>query len=189
MDLYLLDQLLKEHISSGQILDIGFGNGRNLIHFIQANYETFGIDTDQGSVSLMQLIARNLGHKHEEHFQLGSATNLSFEKDSFDAVLCCRVFHFLDSDEKRQAWEEIHNVLKPKALLYLTVNSTINFEDRLTTNSDGESIFPDGTSGHFLDQKMLTLFESDQRFTKIEPIRNIQYDDSHAETILVFRKN
>ncbi len=189
MDLFLLDQILKGQVVPGRILDVGFGTGRNLIHFLQRdNFEVYGIETDPSCISLVQLMLRGLKGQQVDRFQLSSVCDLSFSQGYFQTVICSRVFHFLDDKGKNQAWENLFQVLKPEGLLYLTVNSTVNFEDRTRQGKDEQHIFPDGTKGYFLTRTRLDFMINDPRFEKVEPVRNIQYDDNHAETTMVLRK-
>ena len=189
MDLYLMDLLLKGAISTGKILDVGFGTGRNLIHFLQRNpFAVYGIDTDQSCVSLMQMMITGFRDQDPTRFQLSSVTEMTYPEKYFQTVLCAQVFHFLNDAEKVNAWERIYKVLVPGGLLYLSANSMVNFENRSEPRPDQKHTFPDGTSGYFLSEKRLTQMVTDPRFEKVEPVRNIQYDDQHAETIMVLRK-
>lgn len=189
IDLFLLDLLLKESIEPGNLLDIGFGTGRNLIHFLQReDFEVYGIEKDQSCISLIQLMLAGFHNRHSERFLLATATEIPFEKEFFQTVVCARLFHFLDDEEKSGAWEKIYEVLVPGGLLYLTTNSIINFEKRAKPENEHQYTFPDGTKGYFLTENQLDRMVNDPRFEKVEPVRNLQYDDQHAETILVLRK-
>lgn len=189
MDLFLMDLLLKGHIESGKLLDVGFGTGRNLIHFLQQeNFDVYGVETDKSTISLVQLMLAGFNNQNPDRFIHASVTEMPFESNFFQTVICARVFHFLKADEKQKAWEAIHRVLKPGGLLYLSSNSSVNFETRVHADEKGKSVFPDGTSGYVLSAGELNSFLGDPRFKKIESVRHIQHDDEHAETILSLRK-
>ncbi len=189
IDLFLLDLLLKETIVPGRLLDIGFGTGRNMIHFLQREeFEVYGIETDRSCISLVQMMVPSFSNQEASRFLFAPANHIPFEKNFFQTVVCARVFHFLNDQEKLEAWEAIHDILVPGGLLYLTTNSTINFEKRSKPGKENQRTFPDGTTGHFLAENQLHRMIGDLRFEKIEPVRNVQYDDQHAETILVLRK-
>ena len=189
MDLYLLDLVLKDRIEPGRLLDAGFGSGRNLIHFLQREeFEVYGAETDSSSVTLIRHMMPGFSNQNPNNFQHASLTKLPFENHFFQTVICARVFHFLDHQEKQLAWEAIHDVLLPNGLLYLSTNSMVNFEERTTPGQVGQHVFPDETQGYFLTRVQLDEMINDARYEQIEPVRNIQYDDQHAETILVFRK-
>lgn len=189
LDLFLLDQLLKGNIRSGKVLELGFGDGRNLLHFLQAGYEVHGVDLDPSSIALMKAFAKNLKQGCPENFIKTSATDLPYDDAFFDTVICCRLFHFLSDQDKKIAWHQIHRVLRPNGICYFTANSTINFEHSIVGHEEGQHSFPDGTQGYMLNQKHLSAFLTDSGFKQIEPTRHIQYDDQHAETILVLQKN
>ena len=45
IDIYLFDQLLKgRYDNCKKVLDVGCGNGRNLVYFLRNGYEVFGVD-------------------------------------------------------------------------------------------------------------------------------------------------
>lgn len=188
LDIYLLDQVLKGNIQKGRLLDIGFGEGRNLIHFFQAGYEVFGIELDKSCLALIQLFAKNLDYPYPDRFRQASATGIPFDSESFDTIVCCRLFHFLSPREKEEAWNEIHRLLVKDGLVYFSCNSVLNFEEKVKTSALGKPTFPDGSTGNFLTDEELTMMIADGRFQQIEPVRHIQYDNQHAETILVLRK-
>ncbi|MDW3196962.1 MAG: class I SAM-dependent methyltransferase [Cytophagales bacterium] len=189
MDLFLLDLLLKGRIEAGKILDIGFGTGRNLIHFLQRpEFEVHGIESDQSCVSLMQMMVASFENQHPDRFLPRSTTQLPYPEKFFETVICARVFHFLNDQEKWTAWEAISKVLVPGGVLYLTSNSLVNFETRSVATKDGKHTFPDETTGYFLSSTQLDRMVKDPKFEQIEPVRHIQYDNRHAETILVLQK-
>lgn len=189
MDLFLMDLLLKGHIDPGNLLDIGFGTGRNLIHFLQRpDFVVHGIESDASSLRLVQLMASSFENQQPENFLLSSAHERIFPEMYFQTVICARVFHFLNDQEKWLTWEEIIRLLKPGGVLYLTANSSVNFENQTEAALDGKQAFPDETSGYFLTRTQVDRMILDTRVEKFEPVRNVQYDDQHAETILVLRK-
>lgn len=189
MDIFLLDLVLKGEIKSGKILDVGFGTGRNLIHFLQRKeFEVYGIETDESCLHLVRLMVSAFENQDAKRFHSSKASELTFDADSFQTIICARVFHFLNDQEKREAWKKITDVLAPGGVLYMTANSMVNFEEQSKPIAEGKHVFPDETTGYFLSRAQLDWMLLDPLFEKIEPVRNLQYDDEHAETILVLRK-
>lgn len=189
MDLFLLDLLLKGYIESGKLLDIGFGTGRNLIHFLQrVEFDVYGIESDQSCLRLVQMMAEGFDNQQADRFLFSAAAEMNFPEQFFQTVICARVFHFLNDQEKWKTWEAIYKVLAPGGVLYLTSNSMVNFETQSVAAADGKYTFPDETTGYFLTSAEIQRISTDERFEKIEPVRHIQYDNRHAETILALRK-
>ena len=56
VDIYLLDQLVKNNINKEQrILDAGCGRGRNLRFLLQSGFDIAGIDSDKNSIDLLKV--------------------------------------------------------------------------------------------------------------------------------------
>jgi SAM-dependent methyltransferase len=61
IDIYLFDQLLRGRIAPGmRILDAGCGSGRNLVYFLRAGYEVFGVDMDPEAVESTRELVKPL---------------------------------------------------------------------------------------------------------------------------------
>ena len=62
MDLFLIDQVLKGRLNNSMnVLDVGFGLGRNLVHFIQEGYDVYGIDKDKSAVDFFKASLSGIG--------------------------------------------------------------------------------------------------------------------------------
>jgi len=84
-----------------RILDAGCGNGKNMIQ----GYNFEGFDISENLVK----IARDTGY----NIKLGSVTEIPYENNIFDRVICIAVIHHLNSRERRiKCLEEISRVLK-----------------------------------------------------------------------------
>jgi len=98
-----------------EILDIGCGIGR-LLEIITGEINYTGIDNSEGQLQ------RARGRHQGRNFLLAEATNLPFEKDSFDKVFLISLLHHLPGRELRvKTIKEAYRVLKPNGLLLLSV--------------------------------------------------------------------
>ena len=62
IDLELLDQLLKGRFNDcHQLLEIGCGQGRNIIPFLNLKKAIYGIDLDEKNIALCKIIATSRG--------------------------------------------------------------------------------------------------------------------------------
>ena len=60
-DLYLLDQILKGRFAPGmRILDVGCGEGRNLVYFIRQGMDVWGIDRNPEALKLLRMYGKSL---------------------------------------------------------------------------------------------------------------------------------
>ncbi len=102
---------------SSQILDVGCGNGRNLIYLSQ-NFGVSGTGIDISSAALAQ--ARKQSANLSLKFIQNKAQNiLPAENVSQSLVLDMMTSHFLSSTERRQLRDEIYRVLAPGGFLFM----------------------------------------------------------------------
>ena len=94
---------------TGKILDIGCGSGRNFLSYPMQ--ELYAIDFSFEMIKLAKENAKKKGIDVE--LSVMNATNLRFEENFFDAVLCNAVLHCIPSREDRiNVLSEIFRVLK-----------------------------------------------------------------------------
>ncbi|ADE37387.1 class I SAM-dependent methyltransferase [Methanohalophilus mahii] len=97
---------LQEELEEGElILDAGCGHGRYAIS-LSHEYTTMGCDVSQRGLLRLQ-------EKAELPLCRASITDLPFPEDSFDVVLCQGVLQHLFEAERKQAADQMTNVLKP----------------------------------------------------------------------------
>ncbi len=111
-------QLANEWVP-GRILDIGCGNCRNLVPFLQKGFSGVGIDFSEGMLKHShELLKKN---KVSATLKLGSSERLPFERDSFDYCLFIAALHHLNKEGQKKALAEMGRVLKPEGLALITV--------------------------------------------------------------------
>jgi 2-polyprenyl-6-hydroxyphenyl methylase/3-demethylubiquinone-9 3-methyltransferase len=104
-----------------RLLDIGCGGGVLAEEFAMMGCQVTGIDISPRSIAIARTHAARNGLAIE--YQVGSATRLSFEQESFEAVSCCDVLEHID--EWRQVIAEAGRVLRPGGLFFFdTINRT-----------------------------------------------------------------
>lgn len=99
----------------GRVLDLGCGNGRNLLALRAEGHVVVGVDASSG------LLARAAGRAPGSIVR-GDIVSPPFRTSSFDGVHCVAALHHLPSeDERRQALKEAARVLRPEGLLVVSV--------------------------------------------------------------------
>jgi len=98
--------------SESTVLDIGCGNGRNM--FYRGDINISGLEISDELCN----IVRNKGG----HVTNGNMTNLPFDNNSFDYIICIAVYHHLDNnDDRKKALNEMYRVLKPGGKIFIQV--------------------------------------------------------------------
>ncbi len=186
VDIYLLDQILKEryHIDE-KILDVGCGNGRNLKWFYNNNYSVFGIDSD---VEKIEEIKKCYPNQHE-NFNVSKAENLPFENESFHHIICNAVLHFAKSDAHFfEMFSELIRVLKPKGSFFIRMTSNFGIEDKVIPINNSVYKLPDGTERFLLTESILNMIKTNFNIKFLEPIKTVNVDNKRCMTTLMLQK-
>ena len=95
-----------------RVLELACGTGQ--LSFPLARYVKVWIATDFSAPMIQE--AKKIPAPSQLIFSVADATNLSFENESFDAVVIANALHIMPDPDK--ALKEIHRVLKKDGLLY-----------------------------------------------------------------------
>jgi len=153
-DNYLLDQLLKGRFTKEmKILDVGCGEGRNAVYFLQKNYPIFGIDPNEVAVQYCRYLAKTINPQTDIHrFQIGDGAAIPFHAAAFDAVISSAVLHFAEGHA--HFWKmitEIHRILQPGGIFWMRMCT--GFGKILEESQDlgqGRYALPDGSERYVL---------------------------------------
>lgn len=191
IDLYLLDQILKSKIPQGaKVLDAGCGEGRNLIYFLNSQFEVYGLDQNEDAIRMLQFIVGS-GYPQcpKDRFQVGELSALPYLADQFDYVICSAVLHFAQStDHFWQMLSELDRVLAPDGTLFVRMTSDIGLQGHETLK-DGRYHLPDGSQRFLLTKGMIDTIIADYGYTLAEAIKTVVVDDQRCMTTLVLKKN
>lgn len=133
----LMDDLRSEALdrARGDVLEVGFGTGRNLPHYPSGVRSVWGVDpmTTDGVASVKERVAR--APFPVERAALRADQRLPFDAGRFDCVVT--TWTLCSIPDARAALDEMHRVLKPGGL-YLFIEHgrgrnerTIRWQDRL----------------------------------------------------------
>lgn len=103
------------------ILDIGCGNGDLLIHIRKSGFSgnLVGLDISEGIMK--PGIDQNKREKLDIKFDIGTAENLPFEKESFDVIIAKHMIYHVPNMQK--CVDEAYRCLKPSGKFIVTLNS------------------------------------------------------------------
>ena len=95
---------------SGTIIDIGFGSGRDALHFKNKGYEVWAIDPEE------EFVKRGLSLGLKEVY-LMKAEEINFI-DKFDGIWACASFLHVPSDSLKNVFERCAIALKENGVMY-----------------------------------------------------------------------
>lgn len=114
-------------LGSGNLLDIGFGNGIIESKLDKNNYRVFGIDISQKSTNYINKF--NLGI-----FKVGSILKIPFESNYFDYVLVLDVLEHISPQNTFKALSEVRRVLKKDGNLVISIPLNEGLDNLLKIN-------------------------------------------------------
>src|SRR5919107_554661 len=174
IDVYLFDQLLKGRFDPRRrLLDAGCGSGRNLVYFLRAGFDVYAVDLSGEAVAQV----RSLAHTHApqlpaENFRREPVERMSFEDESFDAVLSSAVLHFARDEAHWLAMmREMWRVLKPGGIFFARLASTAGVESHLEHLGGRRYRLPGGVEWLLSDERRLRETTESLRGELIEPLK------------------
>jgi ubiquinone/menaquinone biosynthesis C-methylase UbiE len=98
-----------KRINKGPILEVGCGNCRNSLPFLERKIYCVGLDFSKGMIrEAKKLLKKN---KLKESLVIGNLVDLPFKKGAFLSIICIRTLHHLETRENRlKALKEIKRV-------------------------------------------------------------------------------
>src|SRR5690606_4392500 len=180
IDLYLLDQILKGRFSpTMKILDAGCGEGRNLMYFIQNNYDVSGIDSNANAIRMLQFVARSSNPRlSQESFLVGDLEAMPFGTEEFDVVICSAVLHFARNEHHfDQMLSEIVRVCKPGGIIFIRTASSIGIEEKIGLPENGCYNLPDGSFRFLIHRSHVEEIPSKYGVSYLEPFKTVNVAD------------
>ena len=114
-----------------KVLDLGFGNGNNMILLGSLGFDLYGIEVTE---EICQVVKSKMAElKYDADLRAGTNTCIPFEDNMFDLLISWNVIHYEDNeDSMRKAISECQRVLKPGGRVLI---STTGPEHKILRNS------------------------------------------------------
>jgi tellurite methyltransferase len=190
IDIYLFDQLLKgRYDNCKKVLDVGCGNGRNLIYFFRNGYEVFGVDPQPHAVETVKELSAALAPDNLlENFMVCSAEDLPFTDATFDLVISSAVLHFAkDVQHFDSMVHSMFRVLKPGGYFFARLASDIGIEHLVKPLGNNRYLLPDG-SERFLVNEQVLLQYTNKLGVLYDPIKTTNVQNMRCMTTWCVQK-
>ncbi len=187
-DIYLLDQIMKgRYAEHDKIIDIGCGPGRNMHWFLQNEFDTYAIDTNEELINQLKI---SYPHLPADRFQVASVEKIPFADNYFDHVICIAVLHFATSTKHfKEMLAEVVRIVKPGGSMLFRIAANIGFEDKIELVSEGVYTIPDGSQRFLLHKKLLADCMQENNLSFLEPFKTVNVNDLRCMSTLVLQKN
>jgi SAM-dependent methyltransferase len=191
IDIYLFDQLLKGTFDGcTDILDVGCGNGRNIVYFLRNGFNVSAIDQDPQSIEHVSGLNNFLSPTNpSDNFKVGLAENLPFEDKSFDLAICSAVLHFAKSPAHFDSmlWS-IWRTLRRKGFLFVRLASSMGIEHLVKPIGSGRFQLPDGSERFLVSEEMLLNYTKKLNGILFEPIKTTNVQNLRCMTTWCLQK-
>jgi tellurite methyltransferase len=192
IDIYLLDQVLKGRFEGkSRVLDVGCGEGRNLIYFAGQGFDVYGFDKNPAALKMLRYVLKTVKPDFDERKLIeGNASHLPLPSGHFDIVISSAVLHFSESESQfKEQVAELFRVLAPQGILFIRMTSDIGLPDTKQDKGNGRYLIPDGSLRFLLTRALIDEMVSEMQWALIEPVKTTVVDDVRSMTTLVLQKN
>jgi SAM-dependent methyltransferase len=191
IDIYLFDQILRGRIAPAmRVLDTGCGFGRNLVYFLRARYEVFGVDANARAVEDTRRLAASLAPGLPSgNFRVEGVEAMSFGDGFADVVISSAVLHFARDDRQFRAmvlgsWR----ALRPGGLFFCRLASSIGMEDRVQCVGGRRFLLPDGSERYLVNEAILVALTEELGGVLVDPLKTTVVQNLRCMTTWVVRK-
>ena len=127
------------------VLDIGTGKGRHAFFFAKNGFKASAIDLSESSITYVKEQIKEKGLDNIDA-RVEDMTELSYENQSFDCVICFHTIYHTSYDGVVKALREINRVLKDKGEAFISFNTKDNPHYVKEKTVDGYTMI--ATEGH-----------------------------------------
>lgn len=176
---------------SEKILDLGCGAGRHTVFMAAENIIPYGLDYSTEGVEYTQKVLDISGmKKHIDNIKEGSMTEIPFENDFFDGIICFGALYYLTYADIEKAVNEMYRVMKLGGKLMCVVRSTEDYrcKDKNAKKTNEENTYcidvvDENKCAHSENGMLLHFFTIDEikyLFRKFDELNIDRITESHS---------
>jgi tellurite methyltransferase len=191
IDIYLFDQLLKGRFDDCKtVLDAGCGGGRNLVYFLQNDYQVYGVDQSDEAVDAVKQLSSMLSPQNPlDNFIVAGVEALPFADGLFDLVICSAVLHFAkDEQHFDDMVHSLWRVLKPGGYFFARLATDIGIETLVSPLGNGRYFLPDDSERFLVNGETLLQYSQELNGVLYEPIKTTNVQNLRCMTTWCLQK-
>ncbi len=193
IDIYLFDQLLRGRITArDRIVDAGCGWGRNLVYFLRAGFDVWGIDGDADAIAAVRAMAASLAPAlPDDRFRVEAIERCTLADRHATVVVSSAVLHFARDDRQFDAMlEGSWRLLAPGGLWFCRLASTSGIESGIQPLAPTGRRYrlPDGTDRYLVDEAFLRDRTDALGGQLLDPLKTTIVHGQRAMSTWVVRK-
>ena len=191
IDIYLLDQLMKDRIKpSMRILDAGCGIGRNVEYLIRKGFDVWGVDKQEEAIHIMK---ENCHHGNPEYdatrFSIADLVNLSFADQYFNWIISSAVLHFAENQAHfTRLFDEMVRVLAVNGVIWFRMTTKHTIEHLAQQVHGDVYVLPDGSTRYLLDLMVLKTIMKKHQLQLVDPFKTVNVSDVRTMATVVLQK-
>lgn len=184
MDVYLIDQLLKERIHpNSKILDAGCGSGRNIHYLLKQGLSVVAFDGNSDVISSLKERYPEKG----DHFHHSTVEGFTSDQP-FDFIICNAVLHFARNHEHfEDMFRSLAQLLVQNGILFIRMTSDIGLPMN-PLQENGVYVLPDGSTRYLLTREKVDEMMNRYGLTLLEPVKTVKVEELRSMTTLVLRR-
>jgi len=179
--------LVKKKNKKADVLDLGFGAGRNLIYMANQKFEAYGLEISDTGINFTKkrLKKRNL----KAYIVKGDMHSLPYVDSCFDAIICIFAIYHQKLRGIQETISEVHRVLRKGGILLTNFHSKrssmygrgVKAEKDTFIRQDGPE---KGVVHHFTDEEGIMKLLKDFKNISVE-LKELKSADGYLQSRLM----
>lgn len=158
----LVEKLIRD-LSSKRILELGCGQGQDVVYFGKKGAIVTALDFSQKAIESTRLRVNKEGLNNSvSAIEADISSSLDFPEEHFDVVFANLSLHYFDDKMTKRIFDKIYRVLKPSGYFFFEVKSVDDVDYGKGVEVEKDFFNYNGKKRHFFTEQY--LLECTQRF-------------------------